>query len=71
MVSFGDMAQFAILGPMMEENLRRALLISRGNFGVFLDKPISLGFLIASALLLAAIAIPGLLELRQTAMATQ
>ena len=64
MVSFGDMAQFAILGPMMEENLRRALLISRGNFGVFLDKPISLGFLIASALLLAAIAIPGLLELR-------
>ena len=71
MVSFGDMAQFAILGPMMEENLRRALLISRGNFGVFLDKPISLGFLIASALLLAAIAIPGVLKLRQTAMAAQ
>jgi TctA family transporter len=60
-----------ILGPMMEENLRRALLISRGNFGVFLDKPISLGFLIASALLLAAIAIPGVLKLRQTAMAAQ
>jgi TctA family transporter len=30
-----------ILGPMMEQHLRRALLPSRGDFGVFLDRPIS------------------------------
>jgi TctA family transporter len=30
-----------ILGPMMEENFRRALLLSRGNFGAFLTRPIS------------------------------
>jgi TctA family transporter len=59
-----------ILGPMMEENLRRALLISRGDFGVFLERPISLGFLLAAAALLAVIAIPGVLRLRRTAMAT-
>ncbi|MDX5630916.1 MULTISPECIES: tripartite tricarboxylate transporter permease [unclassified Brenneria] len=41
-----------ILGPMMEENLRRALIISRGDFGIFIHEPISLGLLIASALLL-------------------
>lgn len=41
-----------ILGPMMEENLRRALIISRGDFGIFIHEPISLGLLIASGLLL-------------------
>jgi TctA family transporter len=30
-----------ILGPMLEENFRRALLLSRGNFGAFLTRPIS------------------------------
>ena len=30
-----------ILGPMMEENLRRAMLLSRGDFTVFLTRPIS------------------------------
>jgi len=32
-----------ILGPMMEENLRRALLLSRGSWAVFVTRPISLG----------------------------
>jgi TctA family transporter len=53
---------------MMEENLRRALLISRGDFSVFVSKPISLGFLIASLALLALITVPGVLKLRKTAM---
>ena len=35
-----------VLGPMMEENLRRSLLISRGDPMVFLQEPISLAFLI-------------------------
>lgn len=34
-----------VLGPMMEENLRRALLLSRGDMMTFIDRPISAGFL--------------------------
>jgi TctA family transporter len=30
-----------ILGPMLEENFRRAMLLSRGSFGVFVHRPIS------------------------------
>src|SRR3569623_1209250 len=30
-----------ILGPMLEENFRRAMLLSRGSFGVFVSRPIS------------------------------
>jgi putative tricarboxylic transport membrane protein len=56
-----------ILGPLMEENLRRAMLLSRGDPTVFVspDKPISLGFLIASAILLAIIALPALRKKRE------
>ena len=36
-----------VLGPLVEENFRRALLLSRGNMGVFLERPISLTFVIA------------------------
>ncbi len=41
-----------ILGPMMEENLRRAMLLSHGNPAIFFTRPISLGFLLAAAFLL-------------------
>lgn len=41
-----------ILGPLMEENLRRSLVIARGDPLVFLDRPISLALLSISALLL-------------------
>lgn len=41
-----------ILGPMLEENLRRSMLLSRGDFMVFLERPVSATFLILSALLL-------------------
>src|SRR5262249_16396782 len=47
-----------VLGPMMEENLRRALLISRGDPLVFLQEPISLAFLVVAAALLVVIAAP-------------
>ena len=36
-----------ILGPMLEENFRRAMLLSRGSFNVFINRPIS-GTLIAA-----------------------
>lgn len=42
-----------ILGPMMEENLRRALLLSRGDPAVFVDRPISASLLAVCVLLLA------------------
>ncbi len=47
-----------ILGPMMEENLRRALQISRGNLMTFIDRPISLGLLLASLGLLILVILP-------------
>ena len=43
-----------ILGPMMEENLRRTMLLSRGDATVFFTKPIS-GALLAVAILLLLI----------------
>ncbi len=36
-----------VLGPLMEEHLRRAMLLSRGDPSVFFTRPISAGFLIA------------------------
>ena len=56
-----------ILGPLMEENLRRAMLLSRGDPFVFVSpsKPISLGFLIASAILLVIVALPALRKKRE------
>jgi TctA family transporter len=57
-----------VLGPMMEENLRRALLISRGDPSVFVSEPISLGFLIASALLLLVVAAPWIRAKREEAL---
>jgi TctA family transporter len=54
-----------ILGPLMEENLRRAMLLSRGDPTVFLTKPISAGFMIAAVLLLLAVALPALRKKRE------
>jgi putative tricarboxylic transport membrane protein len=42
----------------MEENLRRAMRISGGDPMIFLNRPISLGLLIAAALLLLVVALP-------------
>lgn len=44
-----------ILGPMTEENLRRALQASAGSISVFFTRPISLGFLVAGFLFVAYI----------------
>ncbi|MFL4977788.1 MAG: tripartite tricarboxylate transporter permease [Xanthobacteraceae bacterium] len=57
-----------VLGPMMEENLRRALLISRGDPIVFVTEPISLAFLIASVLLLVVVAAPAIRARREEAL---
>ncbi len=57
-----------ILGPMMEENLRRTMMISFGDPAVFVTRPISAAFLIASLALLVALALPGLRARRDQAM---
>jgi len=54
-----------ILGPLMEENLRRAMLLSRGDPLTFVQKPISAGFIIASVVLLVIIALPALRKKRE------
>lgn len=43
-----------ILGPLLEDNLRQALLISKGSFMIFLNRPISASFMIVSLLILAS-----------------
>ena len=53
-----------VLGPMMEENLRRAMLISRGDPMVFLTRPISLAFVIATVLVIVMISAPVLRKQR-------
>ena len=57
-----------ILGPLMEENLRRALMIAFGDVTVFVTRPISAAFLIASVALLVVIALPTLRAKREQAM---
>jgi TctA family transporter len=47
-----------VLGPLLEENLRRALLISRGDPTVFFTRPISLAFMIATVLILIVMVVP-------------
>ena len=54
-----------ILGPLMEENLRRAMLISRGDPSVFFTRPISAGMLIVALALLIMIVSPFLRKKRE------
>ncbi len=42
-----------VLGPLIEENFRRALILSHGDLGIFLARPISAGFLAACAAVVA------------------
>ena len=56
-----------ILGQMMEENLRRALLLSRGDWSVFVTHPISAALLAAAASLLAVVLLPAIRKKREEA----
>jgi putative tricarboxylic transport membrane protein len=47
-----------VLGPMLEEHLRRAMLMSRGDPSVFVTRPISLAFIIATVLIMIVIILP-------------
>ena len=41
-----------VLGQKLETSFRRSLIMSQGDFSIFINRPISLGFLIAAVLLL-------------------
>ena len=56
-----------ILGPMMEENLRRALLLSRGDWSTFVTRPLSAGLLIAAALMIVVVTLPQISRKREVA----
>ncbi|HWE20852.1 MAG TPA: tripartite tricarboxylate transporter permease [Hyphomicrobiaceae bacterium] len=58
-----------ILGPMMEEFFRRALIIERGDFMVFLNRPISACLLAAALLVLASMSLPAIMAWRRRAIA--
>ncbi|TSA13848.1 MAG: tripartite tricarboxylate transporter permease [Comamonadaceae bacterium] len=56
-----------ILGPMMEENLRRALLLSRGDWSVFVTRGLSASLLAVAALLLVIVLLPSIKKKREEA----
>ncbi|HMV22331.1 MAG TPA: tripartite tricarboxylate transporter permease [Rhodocyclaceae bacterium] len=55
-----------ILGPMMEENLRRALLLARGDWSTFVTRPLSAALILAAAVLLATTISPAIRKRRNT-----
>jgi TctA family transporter len=56
-----------ILGPMMEEYLRRALLLSRGDWSVFITRPLSASLLAGAVLLLVVVLMPSVKSKREEA----
>jgi TctA family transporter len=56
-----------ILGPMMEENLRRALLLSRGDWSVFVTRGLSASLLAVAAILLIVVLLPSVKSKREEA----
>ena len=56
-----------ILGPMMEENLRRAMLLSRGDPTVFFTRPLSLTLLLMALALVVLVALPAFKKTREVA----
>ncbi|WP_107677934.1 tripartite tricarboxylate transporter permease [Agrobacterium sp. LAD9] len=56
-----------VLGPMLEENLRRAMLLSRGDPLVFVTHPLSLTLLVAALALIVVVVLPGIRAKREEA----
>ncbi len=54
-----------VLGPMMEENFRRALLLSRGDFLTFVERPLSLTLLLMAVGLVILVALPSIRKKRE------
>ena len=60
-----------VLGQLMEEYLRRAMTISRGDWSIFVTRPLSLTLLIIAAVLLVIVFMPSIAKKRQEAFAEE
>jgi putative tricarboxylic transport membrane protein len=47
-----------VLGPMFEESFRQSLIISRGSFGIFVHRPVSVAFLLLALALILSSVVP-------------
>jgi putative tricarboxylic transport membrane protein len=56
-----------VLGPMLEENFRRAMQVADGDWTVFVTRPLSCAFLLASLALLVAVTLPSIRRGREEA----
>jgi TctA family transporter len=56
-----------ILGPLMEENFRRSMLLSRGDPFIFIIRPISLTLLVMAAIILLLVVLPQFRKTREQA----
>ncbi len=56
-----------ILGPLLEEHLRRSMLIATGDPLIFFQRPVSLGLMLASMALLIMLALPSARRTRAAA----
>lgn len=56
-----------VLGPLLEANLRRTMLITQGDASIFIERPISLTMLAATVLLLALMIVPSFRKKREEA----
>lgn len=54
-----------VLGPLLENNLRKSLILSRGDFSIFVERPISLACLIIAAMMLIAPLLPAMRKKRE------
>ena len=60
-----------VLGPLMEENLRRAMIISKGDWTVFYTRPLSLSLLVVAITLLIIVSLPSLRKKRDSAFSEE
>jgi putative tricarboxylic transport membrane protein len=60
-----------VLGPMLEQNLRQALILSDGSLRVFLTRPLSLGALVISLFLLLSAVLPSLQRRRKAVISEE
>ena len=55
-----------VLGPMLENNLRKSLILSHGSFSIFYERPITVVCLAVAVLILLVPILPGLSKKRET-----
>ena len=57
-----------VLAPMLEEALSRSLILSNGSFSIFIDRPLSLVFLICSVVLVFLVILPSFRRVREESL---